>query len=680
MGTVAIASIIGILTVRAFNQLNIAKTATRLEQDGNIALQQMKDAPLESLVKLWSSDGELIAEMAGHVGPVWDVNFNRNGDRLITSGEDGTVRIWDLDGQELKTFLATSITSKETSGFGISFAWEEDAKAIAIVSVLPNSPAEDAGLKAGDRITTINDQNLRSADDTSLLFDNDVISIEIERSGSSSFSRTIERRSYTSEAPTALLSAIFSVDEQQIITGDAQGYIRCWSLTGEKLFEIKAYDSAIVQIVLSPSKTEFLSVSRQEPAKLWSLDGTLQLELPVDNQNFVRRADFSPDGQTIVAVGDTIQLWTIQGKELQRLQGHTDLIFGVDFGPDGQTLATSGLNGIVRLWDLKRQDTIRIQAHDGRIYDAEFSPDSQKILTVGVGEGAIPQLWTTKGKKIDEFEQSGFSGAGQFSPDGQYILLANTDGTTRLWTVTGETVAVMKGYRGSVTDAVFHPQEERVATAGQDGTVRVWNFSGDELLRFTASETARAYSVDFSSDGHWMATAGQDGLPRLWTADGQPLAELVGHEGGVDVIRFSPNDQYLVTAGQDRTVRLWNSGGEAVKTLRGHQGKVTDVDFSPDGQTILSSGSDGTVRLWTLARQQIAEYRFPEKLIMRVSYSADGQNIAIGKDSGEVEILPIADPTLGDLLNRGCDWLDDYLRHNSSVTEDERSLCPRNKE
>jgi WD40 repeat protein len=39
-----------------------------------------------------------------HQGPIAAVNFNSSSDRVVTGGEDGLVRLWDLSGSPLVTF------------------------------------------------------------------------------------------------------------------------------------------------------------------------------------------------------------------------------------------------------------------------------------------------------------------------------------------------------------------------------------------------------------------------------------------------------------------------------------------------------------------------------------------------------------------------------------------------
>ncbi len=50
------------------------------------------------VVRIWRGDGMLVREIRAHGGPVWSVRFSPRGDRLLTGSEDGTARIWEVDG------------------------------------------------------------------------------------------------------------------------------------------------------------------------------------------------------------------------------------------------------------------------------------------------------------------------------------------------------------------------------------------------------------------------------------------------------------------------------------------------------------------------------------------------------------------------------------------------------
>jgi WD40 repeat protein len=67
----------------------------------------------------------------------------------------------------------------------------------------------------------------------------------------------------------------------------------------------------------------------------------------------------SPDGRVIAVVQDfqTIVLFdAITGRELRRLEGHTDLVGMMTFSPDGSVLASCSRDGTIRIWGVSPDD------------------------------------------------------------------------------------------------------------------------------------------------------------------------------------------------------------------------------------------------------------------------------------------------------------------------------------
>ena len=57
----------------------------------------------DNTARLWDQDGQPLATLAGHTGPVSSAVFAPDGARILTASRDGTARLWDQDGQPLAT-------------------------------------------------------------------------------------------------------------------------------------------------------------------------------------------------------------------------------------------------------------------------------------------------------------------------------------------------------------------------------------------------------------------------------------------------------------------------------------------------------------------------------------------------------------------------------------------------
>ncbi len=89
-----------------------------------------------------------------------------------------------------------------------------------------------------------------------------------------------------------------------------------------------------------------------------SVENTIDM-YAVENWQLVRRAGevyggISPNGRILATAQErTIHLWRVaDGKLLDKLEGHRDVVVKLVFSPDGTTLASWSLDGTLKVWDV----------------------------------------------------------------------------------------------------------------------------------------------------------------------------------------------------------------------------------------------------------------------------------------------------------------------------------------
>ncbi|KAB8319378.1 CHAT domain-containing protein [Tolypothrix campylonemoides VB511288] len=221
----------------------------------------------------------------------------------------------------------------------------------------------------------------------------------------------------------------------------------------------------------------------------------------------------------------------------------------------------------------------------------------------------------------------------------------------------------LEGHTGTITSVVFSPDGKTIATDSNDNTVKLWNQQGQLLTTLSGS----ANKVVFSPDGNTIATGSFVGAVKLWNQQGQLLTTL---SGSAKSVVFSPNGKTIATGSySDNTVKLWNQQGQLLTTL---SDSVKSIVFSPDGKTIATGSSDNTVKLWNQQGQPLTTLSGHSGAVNSVVFSPDGKTIATGSDDNTVKLWNL---NFDDLLERGCDWVRDYLKTNSNVSESDQRLC-----
>ncbi|MBD1828107.1 CHAT domain-containing protein [Microcoleus vaginatus GB1-A2] len=590
--------------------------------------RQILTTGYDGTARLWDIQGNLLKEFQGHREPILSGVFSPDGRQFLTASQDKTARLWDTNGN-----LLTEFQGHENHVESAIFS--PDGRQILTASIDGTARIWDT---KGNLLTVFGQHG-----------DSDWSSVESV--------------------------AGFSPDGRQILTSSRDGSAQIWDTKGKLLAQLRGHNNS-VGAVFSPDGRQILTRSWDKIARLWDVSAAIaaqseqiaaretfqegvsknnaQLAIFGGHNSSVTSAAFSPDGRQILtaSLDKKARLWDTKGNLLTEFQGHEDGVSTAIFSPDGRQILTTAYDGTTRLWDTKGNALAVLRGVGEAVTSAVFSPDGSQILPT---DSAYPiSLWDTKGNLLVKFWGPKEMGMGWivysavFSPDGSQILTVSLDGTARLWDIKGNVLVEFQG--SSLRRAIFSPDGRQILTASSDETARLWDIKGNVLVEFRGHKE-RIERAIFSPDGSQILTRDINNV-RLWDIKGNLLAEFRGHEKGVTSAVFSPDASQILTASYDGTARVWDTKGNLLAALRGHdiERGVRSAVFSPDGRQILTASSDGTARLWDLsvaiaaqaeqiaAREtfqesvsknnaQLAELRDDKYGVKRAVFSPDGRQI-----------------------------------------------------
>lgn len=341
--------------------------------------------------------------------------------------------------------------------------------------------------------------------------------------------------------------------------------------------------------------------------------GVTELNRLEGHTDIVWGVTFSPDGQLLASGGtdETIKIWQPDGTLRQTLSGHSGAVTSVSFSPDGQNLASSSLDKSVQIWQknpttglFSPEPTLTLSQVGDWVYNVTFSPDGELIATASRDQTI--KLWRRDGSLVTTL--TGHQGAVNwvsFSPDGRFLASAGEDQTIKIWRRDGRLIQTLRGHEMGVTIVAFSPNGEMLASASRDKTVKLWqieragqNITNAQIYKTLTQHHSTVWSLAFSNDGQKLASASDDNTINLWSQTGTLIKTFKGHSDAVVSIAFSPNNQILASGSYDKSVRLWSLAAPTLPVLRGHEDRVLSVAWSPDGQMLASGSRDRTVKLW----------------------------------------------------------------------------------
>jgi WD40 repeat protein len=435
------------------------------------ALTKLADYDAKLNEVIWSSDGRTIAlvghlhdivlvdlesrrvrELRGHGDAIYNAQFSRDGATLLSAGDDGTARVWNVsDG------TALVLRGHDDDVYRARLSPDEQMVATA-------------SLDGSVRVWPLDRTGARVLAERDEILDMEVtgdLAMIATKSGVARWNlETGEREPLFAKQG---LTMGVPAPNGEMLVAPGLGWTLELRRRGGAPLVLRGHKDFITRVEWSRDSTVLYSASLDGTLRKWD-PKTGASTLLVEGDAPVRGLAVAADNRVAAQVGDTAVMLMPNGK--------------------AETLGT--VPGSCGMW-----------AQFERVRDRLLMQRCDRSLMLVDGKTAV-NLAT----------ESYAATRVAMSPDGGRIAGAMSDRTVRIWDARGNSLSVLRGHTDLVMDVAFSPDGSQLASVSYDKTIRIWELATGRY-RVLRGHSRAVHRVSWRSNTE-IVTASHDGTLRIW--------------------------------------------------------------------------------------------------------------------------------------------------------------------
>jgi WD40 repeat protein len=488
-----------------------------------------RSLPAGDGARLWDRRSlEPIGDLLSHGAGIYDAAFHPDGRSFVTCGANGLVRFWRVpEGTPGRQPL-------EQPGVLFSVAYSPDGR----------------GLLVG------------GSDGTACLWD----------------TQTGELKQRLSGYRSGVFQVGFLGEGRLGLTACRDRKLRLWDIhsgrmldEGAAVFRRQSELRPGSQFATTSSGTVYLTNrvagdSGESGAQMWDAATREPAGKPLRHEDPVNAVALSDDGTVAATASDdrTARLWDTRTGEVLRILRHRDRVMAVVLSADGSVVLTGTEGGTAQLWSVV--DGVPIgdsMRHPWPALNAAIHESGREVL-IAADQGmarvwAIPDPAGRRGAPVSDASLDVDPPNIAYSPDGKRMLVGYFDAPSKVRDAqTQFETGISLPHEHAVRAVDWSPDGQWLATAGSDGVIRIWSADSGRLIRQFEAHQGTIRSVTFSREGQFLLSGGEDRQARLWHAAwGQPVGPALRHDAPVNAVAFERERTAILTRTDDQVARRW---------------------------------------------------------------------------------------------------------------------------
>jgi WD40 repeat protein len=216
----------------------------------------------------------------------------------------------------------------------------------------------------------------------------------------------------------------------------------------------------------------------------------------------------------------SIRIWNQDGKMINYLKDHTDLITYVGYSPDNECMISASKDCTIKFWNAVTNKSV-----DTCTYHADNQLSSMCC-----------------------------------SSDNKYFIVGFNDKSIHIYELTTKKrITTIRGHTSTINSICCSHDNKYILSGSNDNTIRVWKFPTGTLINTLLEHTAAVTHICYSVDNNFFVSGSDDHTIRLWDAKIFSVLLILANDiFWIKDLYFSPNNKYVVSICSDRNIKIWN--------------------------------------------------------------------------------------------------------------------------
>lgn len=597
--------------------------------------QRLASTGFDGTVRIWNHNTQsLITSFQEHTGIVLTAAFNPDETMLVSAGLDRDIRLWDVPKSDPVAVFDGASFPVSVSAFG------RESKFLVL-----------AGKNGKVILWSTVDQKLVAELQTEMI---DPSFVALHQEGKSIaicdtsgkmeiFSGNDLQTRTRVQSHRGGITGLLSSGSSYYFTIGPDNYLRRWPITPPETIRWEIPTQTFSAAVVDEGGNRLVTIEKENQVRIWDVNQAKQLSDVQGLKGTVTYPIISADAQQLVVLTDHQTPHLIQmsdGKLLKSLPKFTDSVTALALAPNKTQLAAAFADG--------------------------------SVIVIEMAEGKEQHRFSTGTKPVSHLV---------WHQDIKHLFAATEVGQVHRWELEKSEKEAEWSTDSPISALAFNSRKNQLAVGSKQGKLVILTTEKLELAQEYPAQTAAITTLDYRSDGDTLVTGDANGLVTIWETKTTTPREHLSFEkesllscvrlgdgsfctitstgevsrqklvvnytvsigdSPAQVMTLSDNMNELAIVCEDGSLKTFNgNNGSPGKEYEGRTGNITAIAYAPGNNQFYAANEQGMIFEWRTSNHRLEQAYGVGKPIRELQLSRDSSRLIVTTNGQEIRCYPV---------------------------------------